>query len=290
LLKKAGVDVHVQRLREEPGRGKRVKKASDVSKSATSKSIRDRPPTVVIDETLTADEVKRHTGFADIFFLLSFVALVCNGNVDAISTTVSSLSWLEEWMLYFEFTWGQTVMRHCDAAAIYGLGSTSRPTVVRILAAKRVQVLLAREAWPRFCSFEEDKKLRDEKWNQRYGDLRVIFWDNTNENIPKPSGGNENSATYSAYYGGNVGKGGVFLQLCGWLGSHDLWTGAASDSFYLGNSGILELQEEFAALDLVNGCIIPFTNVTDKGYRCVAAAWRRGGQFILQPQFAKSDQ
>jgi len=42
-------------------------------------------------------------------------------------------------------------------------------------------------------------------------------------------------------------------------------------------------------LDLVQGCLIPFTNVTDKGYRCVAAAWRHGRQFLLQPQFAKSD-
>mmetsp|Transcript_2874 Transcript_2874/g.4131 ORF Transcript_2874/g.4131 Transcript_2874/m.4131 type:complete len:119 (-) Transcript_2874:6-362(-) len=34
---------------------------------------------------------------------------------------------------------------------------------------------------------------------------------------------------------------------------------------------------------------ISFTNILDKGYRCILAAWRTGGQLLLQPFFAKSD-
>ena len=60
---------------------------------------------------------------------------------------------------------------------------------------------------------------------------------------------------------------------------------------YLPASGILEMQEQFVSVQPrdSNGNIIPFTNVLDKGYRLVVVAWRAGGQFGLQPAFAKSD-
>jgi hypothetical protein len=34
---------------------------------------------------------------------------------------------------------------------------------------------------------------------------------------------------------------------------------------------------------------IPFTNIVDKGYRCIMAAWRAGKQLFLQLAFATSD-
>ena len=59
------------------------------------------------------------------------------------------------------------------------------------------------------------------------------------------------------------------MQLCGWLGAHSLWVGAVSDTKYLSESGILEMQEEFIETDLTSD--LPFTNIVDKGYRCVIA-------------------
>ena len=87
----------------------------------------------------------------------------------------------------------------------------------------------------------------------------------------------------------NCAKGGVFLQLCGWLGVADLWVGATSDSHYQEHSGIFERQEAFAVADLVNGVNLPFSIIFDKGYRCVLAAHRAGGQECIQPIFARSD-
>ena len=52
-------------------------------------------------------------------------------------------------------------------------------------------------------------------------------------------------------------------------------------------SGILSYQELFQKNDATSD--IPFTNILDKGYHCVLAAWRAGGQLLLQPFFAKSD-
>jgi hypothetical protein len=139
-----------------------------------------------------------------------------------------------------------------------------------------------------FATQEQDEALRDEKWNARYKDRCPVFWDNTNVDMRfKPTDASLNRRTYSSYYGGNVAKGGVFLQLCGWLGAHKLWDGAVSDTKYLSESGILELQEEFVENDASSD--MTFTNIVDKGYCCVLAAWRKG-QYLLQPTFAKSDQ
>jgi hypothetical protein len=79
--------------------------------------------------------------------------------------------------------------------------------------------------------------------------------------------------TFSSYYGGNVAKAGVFLQLCGWLGGFEPGTGALSDTDYFERGGILEEQEEFQKWD--TSSLLAFINVLDKGYRCNLAAWRK---------------
>ena len=91
--------------------------------------------------------------------------------------------------------------------------------------------------------------------------------------------------TFSAYYAGNVAKGGIYLQLCGWLGAYELYPGDMSDSDYLNKTEILELQKFFQEKD--GG--IPFLNILDRGYRSTRAAWAKK-QLILQPTFAQSDQ
>ena len=41
-------------------------------------------------------------------------------------------------------------------------------------------------------------------------------------------------------YAMNCAKGGVFLQLCGWMGVGQLWCGGISDSTYIEKEKILE--------------------------------------------------
>jgi hypothetical protein len=45
----------------------------------------------------------------------------------------------------------------------------------------------------------------------------------------------------------------------------------------------------FQTIDKREARELAFTNILDKGYRCVLAAWRAGGQLLLQPFLAKSD-
>ena len=133
-------------------------------------------------------------------------------------------------------------------------------------------------------------KFRKEKWTTKYEDQRVVMWDDTNLSFRhKPSTALNQRISYSSYYAENCAKGGVFLQMCGWMGVEDLWTGAISDTLYQTKTGIFQKQCDFVKHDRVNDKEIPFTNIVDKGYRITLAARRAGKQLVLQPVFANSD-
>jgi hypothetical protein len=94
--------------------------------------------------------------------------------------------------------------------------------------------------------------------------------------MPKASNSELQRITFSSYYGGNVAKGGVMLQPCGWIGVWDLWTGAVSDTDFLKKTRILDLQDAFVERDLINGEKVPFTNILDRGY--TELCWRHGAR------------
>ena len=123
------------------------------------------------------------------------------------------------------------------------------------------------------------------------------MWDMTNIPAYGFSDADFNRITYSKYYAENCFKGGVFTQLCGWIGTAYLWTGAVSDTDYNKRAGYMQEQEEFQKADKVefvheNGIkyeVVPFTNIYDKGYQAKMVAWRAGEQRVLQPVWAESD-
>ena len=62
--------------------------------------------------------------------------------------------------------------------------------------------------------------------------VRVVMWDMTNIPAYAFSDADLNRFTYSVYYAMNCFKGGIFVQLCGWMGTAHLWVGAVSDTDY----------------------------------------------------------
>jgi hypothetical protein len=239
---------------------------------------------------LSPEEIKRRTGFDDEKVMLAYIVVICNGDLEKMFSSKSRLTWFEEWFLYFEALWGRTWTRWEDLMNIFEVNR--RVKIHEIFDEKCRIALEARSSWPRYASFEEDKKLRKEKWNGKYEGKRIVMWDDTN--IPfsfKPGSALNQRTTYSSYYGMNCAKGGVSLQLCGWIGVEELWCGATSDSHYQENTSILAQQQVFAENDKVGNeeeCI-PFTIILDKGYRIIRAAWRAGRQRCIQPFFAASD-
>ena len=133
-------------------------------------------------------------------------------------------------------------------------------------------------------------KLRNaEKWSAKYDGMRLVFWDMTNVPAYAFSDPDLNRNTYSKYYAENCFKGGISNQLCGWIRTADLWTGAVSDTDYNKRAGYLRKQMDFQSKDLVGGRTVPFTIIYDKGYRAKLVAWRMGKQRVLQPVGVKSD-
>jgi DDE superfamily endonuclease len=147
--------------------------------------------------------------------------------------------------------------------------------------------------WPLFLSFEEDTRLRDDRWNEYYGnESRIIMWDNTNVPMFQPSLANSQRITYSKYYGGNVAKGAVFLQPSGWMGGNELWVGSVSDTEYMENSGVFERQQTYLNEIDVAHSDKEWTIIVDKGYRIgTSVSWNENQKItILQPTFAIAEQ
>ena len=119
------------------------------------------------------------------------------------------------------------------------------------------------------------------------------MWDMTNIPAYSFSDADFQRLTFSDYYGENCFKGGVSVQLNGWMRAGALWPGRVSDSDYNRREGYLQRQQEFQESNLVEidgkVDVLPFLNVYDKGYRARTVAWKTGRQGVLQPTFAPSD-
>jgi len=193
--------------------------------------------------------------------------------------------------MVFEYVWNRSLTRLQDLSKAYG--DVNKTDVLRILDAKLDICWNARENWPMFASFEEDKALQKKKWTSRYDGMRPVMWDMTNISAYAFSNADWQRLTYSSYYNENCFKSGVFCQPCGWMGVVDLWTGGVSDSDFNRRAGYLQKQQRFQENDLVEidgeRRVIRFLNIYDKGYRAKMPAWQNGRQLVLQPDFKDSD-
>jgi len=133
VRKEAGLDVHEGTSTPVPtevpisGRQQPRKRKRAETRLATSKH---KPLTV---EDLTAEEVKRRTGFSDLSAMLTFCMVACNGDIDVFNKTVSCLTPVEEWLLYLEIIYGRTYRRLKELERSTGV---SRNVIRRIRNAK----------------------------------------------------------------------------------------------------------------------------------------------------------
>ena len=220
---------------------------------------------------LTGNEVHELTGFSDIFDVLSFSLIVCDGDVEILTCKNHKLTWMEEWVFYFEYVYRRTHIRMNDYSKQWGI---NRDIIQKNIRNKLSMNIKVRDLWPRYATLDEDKTLRKYSRNKLIKDTRawLIMHDMSNIPMDSPSAIELNRATFSEYYGGNCGKRGIFTQLCGWEGALELYTGSIGDSDYVDKSGILKEQEKFAH-------VVPFTNVFDKGIRLTLDCYEHRKQF-----------
>jgi hypothetical protein len=250
---------------------------------------KERRKVVVRMDDLTDTRVHIQTGFPSLLALLGFIAIVNNGDIEEITKTTSSLTWLEEWYLYLEIVYGKSISRWVDACDKYGM---SDRRLREIFDNKLDAVLKIRQEWPRYCSLLEDETYHKEvKWDA-YKGVRVIMFDNTNIMIRQPTDADAQRCPYSVYYSGNVGKGAVFIQPCGWVGSHEIWTGGVSDSAYMKQSKAVDTLNKYllsSSSETEETRKVKFTIVLDRGYRILTETYQEGGHMTFQPIFSNAD-
>ncbi|CAJ1960612.1 unnamed protein product [Cylindrotheca closterium] len=153
LIAAAGLDVHCGNT----GTPKRKKLAE--AEDVVSKRREEETKPSVIPDDLTLDKVKRRTGFYNLPKLLAYAMVVCDGSLDCLFATSSKLTWVEEWLFYFEFKYGRTAN-----------GTRNR--------------------WPIYATYEEDAKFLGKQWDfyfdWRSGE-RIVMHDAPGIPLPCPS-------------------------------------------------------------------------------------------------------
>jgi hypothetical protein len=123
-----------------------------------------RQVVVRLNNKMTDERIKIQTGFPSLIALLGFIAVVCDGDIDEITSSSSNLTWFEEWFLFMEVIYGKTVPRWSDVSIKY---DASDRTLRKIFIKKLNKVLSVRERWPRYATYNEDKTYRKEKNGMR---------------------------------------------------------------------------------------------------------------------------
>jgi hypothetical protein len=238
-------------------------------------------------------KIKIETGFPLLLSLLGFVAVVYHGKINKIISLLSTLTWFKEWYLYFEKVYGKLLLRWIiDNENKYNV---SHGVLRSIYNNMQMMVLFVQSQWPlyaSYASYNEDKTYwKVIKWDA-YDGKRLIMFDNTNIIIRQPSDAEAQRSTYPLYYSGNAGKAAVYIQPCGWIGSHEVWTGGVSDTAYMQLGQVFEALSNYLLTSTYkdnNTQYISFTIVLDMGYRVVLDAYQNVGHLVLQPIFAQSD-
>jgi hypothetical protein len=249
----------------------------------------NRKPKILLSD-LDDRYVKDATGFPTISAMLCHIIIINIGDINNIvnKTVSKTLTWLEEWLIVLERLWGRCNILWRDVSMRYGLSERHLTT---LFDNKIKEINVMRDTWGHYAAYDEDRDLRSNKWSGEFAEKRLVMWDNTS--VPlcfMPLDAEAQRNTYSLYYGGNVGKGGVMLQPCGWMGTHELFMGAISDTKYMLRSGVFVHQHSFAQKRDPLSNHVTWLNMLDRGYRNLGSyALNHGHQKVVQPNFVKLD-
>jgi hypothetical protein len=252
--------------------------------------INGRTPRVLLSD-MDDHIICQITGFPCLSAMICYVIFINRGEINQIldKKVTRTMTWFEEWLMVSERLWGRSLARWRDATLKYGV---SQRQLADIFNAKIKLMKDMRSVWGLFTTYLEDKDLRMSKWEAEFALSQLVMWDNTN--IPvcfMPTDAEAQRNMYSLYYGGNVGKGGVYIQPCGWMGTYELWMGSVSDTEYMLKSKAFEMQKDFIEKRDPLSANVPWLNMFDKGYRNIGGhAHQLGGQLVVQPNFARSDE
>ena len=74
---------------------------------------------------VTDNAIQLTTGFPSLTTMLGFMMIVSNGDIEKLTETTTTLTWFEEWLLYFEVIYGKSLPRWADVRIKYDLSNYS---------------------------------------------------------------------------------------------------------------------------------------------------------------------
>ena len=80
--------------------------------------------------------------------------IVCGGDLTTMCGKISEMTWLEEWLLYFEYVYGRVHRRWADYEKQWNV---SKKILRKVVCSKLEVVIKIRDMWPRYASIEEDE-------------------------------------------------------------------------------------------------------------------------------------
>ena len=79
--------------------------------------------------------------------------------------------------MHFEYKWGRTLTRLWrDTEKTYG---PQRKYISKVINSMYSIECKARQIWPAYASYEEDKEIGKNKWDLKYTNERLVMWDMT---------------------------------------------------------------------------------------------------------------
>ena len=106
---------------------------------------------------MTEKEVKRRTGFKDRNTLLAYIVVICNGDFNRVRMRCTVLTWFEKWVMYFEWSYGQTNLRTNDLQQAWDI---NHKYINMVKDSKCALEVAAFKSWPQFPSYDKDLLLR----------------------------------------------------------------------------------------------------------------------------------
>ena len=151
ILEANGLDVHMKCENDNDNKGDNT----DLDNGKKRKRW-EKEPEITFKDCLPI-EVRCRIGFCDLKRLLIYVAILCNGSVELMVTPSTSMTCIEEWIFFFEFTYGRTTTRWMDYTKNWNLNEKALQS---LLKRKIEQELQTRQNWLMYTTVDEDIKLR----------------------------------------------------------------------------------------------------------------------------------
>jgi hypothetical protein len=70
--------------------------------------------------TLNDRSIRIRTGFKSPMAMFAFIVILNEGEKEKIEMTKTKLTWMQEWIIYFEVIWGRSLGRWVDFEESYG--------------------------------------------------------------------------------------------------------------------------------------------------------------------------